>query len=153
MTVTELNLSYDCATQEDVPVIFAMAKDLVDTYEDVSTIDYEKVTRWMLMKISENISEYRCVFSEGMKVGYYRLSKEAEQTELDDFYILPPFQRRGIGTAVLQYCIATANTPMYLYVFRKNIGAIKLYSRNGFSVSEEVGETRYILRREVDRPR
>jgi GNAT superfamily N-acetyltransferase len=152
MSVTELNLSYDFADHEDVPVIFAMAKELIDTYEDISAIDYDKVISWVLNKICKNISDYQCVFLKGTKVGYYRLCKEAEQTELDDFYILPPFRGQGIGTAVLQHCIDTTNTPMFLYVFRKNLGAIKLYARKGFSVSEEAGKTRYILRREVDRP-
>lgn len=152
MTVTELKLSYDSANQEDIPVIFAMAKDLIDTYEDISAIDYDKVISWVLNKICKNISDYQCIFLEGTKVGYYRLCKENGETELDDFYILPSFQRKGIGTAVLKHCIATINTPMFLYVFRKNLDAIKLYCRNGFFVAEEVGKTRFILRREVDRP-
>lgn len=152
MPVNDPKLSYEPASFEDIPVIFAMAKDLIDTYEDIASIDYDAVIGWVLNKISRNITDYQCVLVDGIKAGYYRLSSEEGQTELDDFYILPEFRGQGIGTAVLRHCIAQTSTPMFLYVFKRNQGAIKLYSRMGFSVSEEVANTRCIMRREVDRP-
>ena len=152
MPVSDLKLSYEPAMFEDIPVIFAMAKDLIDTYEDTSNIDYDKVIGWMLNKITRNITDYQCVLANGIKAGYYRLSPENGSTELDDLYIMPEFRGRGIGTAVLQRCISEAESALFLYVFTENQDAINLYSRMGFSVSEEVGKTRCIMRREVDRP-
>lgn len=153
MPVNIKDITYLAADQEDVPVIFAMSKDLIDTYEDIASIDYDKVLKWVLRKITQNITDYQCVLHNGIKVGYFRLITDDGQTELDDLYILPEFQGQGIGTAVLNHCIETSNTPMFLYVFKKNLGAINLYSRIGFSVSEEVGKTRFILRRPVDSSR
>jgi len=152
MFVTDISITYDTAAADDIPVIFALAKDLIDTYEDIGSIDYDSVTGWVLNKISRNIADYRCIIVNGIKAGYYCLSQEVGQTELDDFYILPEFRGQGIGSAVLSHCIAQTATPLFLYVFKLNQKAIKLYSRMGFSVSEEVGNTRYIMRREVDRP-
>lgn len=150
MSVKDFTVTY--ATLADIPEIFAMSKSLIDSYEDVGSIDYDKVLAWVQRKISENIATYRCVFLKGVKAGYYRLAAESGETELDDLYILPEFQGQGLGTAVLQRCIDSVETPMFLYVFKRNIGAIKLYARMGFSISKEVGNTRYIMRREVDRP-
>ena len=152
MSVTDPFLTDDAASMEDAPIIFAMAKDLIDTYEDVETIAYEKVIAWVFDKICQNITDYRCVFKDGVKVGYYRMIPGVTETELDDLYILPEFQGQGIGTAVLRNCMEATHKPLFLYVFKRNLGAIKLYLRMGFSISEEVGNTRYILRREVDRP-
>lgn len=152
MPVSDLKLSYEPAMFEDIPVIFSMAKDLIDTYEDTSNIDYDKVIGWMLNKITRNITDYQCVLANGIKAGYYRLSPKNGSTELDDLYIMPEFRGRGIGTAVLQRCISEAESALFLYVFTENQGAINLYSRMGFSVSEDVGKTRCIMRREVDRP-
>ena len=70
-----------------------------------------------------------------------------EETELDDLYVLPTFRGKGIGTEILSYCISQMNTPIFLYVFRKNTGAIKLYERMGFLMAEEVDDTRLIMRR------
>lgn len=146
MPVTDTLISYQSAQQEDIPVIFAFAKELIDTYEDVSSIDYEKVLCWVCNKIEKNITHYQCIFYDGVKVGYIHIIPGKEETELDDLYIYPEFRGQGIGTAVLTQCIDTIKTPLFLYVFRKNIGAINLYSRIGFSISEEVGKTRYIMR-------
>ena len=152
MPVNDLKLSYAPATHEDVSVIFAMAKDLIDTYEDVAAIDYDKVIQWVFHKICRCITDYQCIFADGVKVGYYHLAMEDGEAELDDLYILPEFQGTGLGTAVLNRCITETPTPVFLYVFKRNERAIKLYSRMGFSVSQEVRNTRYIMRREVDRP-
>ena len=152
MPVTNLKLSYEPADFEDIPVIFALAKDLIDTYEDTANIDYDIVIGWVLNKITRNITDYQCIYADGMKAGYYRLSPENGSTELDDLYVLPEFRGRGIGTTVLNRCITETPTPLFLYVFKRNVGAIKLYSRTGFSVSEDLGNNRCIMRREVDRP-
>ena len=152
MPVSDFQITYQTATQEDVPAIFSLSKALIDQYEDVASIDYQKVLQWVQNKITENICQYRCIYANGVKAGYFHLIPGDAETELDDLYVLPEFRNQGIGTAVLQHCISITTTPMFLYVFKKNTEAIKLYSRIGFSVSEEVGKTRYILRREVDRP-
>lgn len=146
-----LDLRFCPASDEDAPVIFSMAKELVDIYENVADIDYDKVMGWMRRKIFENITSYTCVYADEKKAGYYCLNTEPGQTELDDLYVLPQFRRQGIGTAIVKHCIEQANGALYLYVFKGNSGAVNLYSRMGFSVSQNVSETRFIMRREVDR--
>ena len=146
-----LQLRFSPASQTDIPTIFAMAKELVDTYEDMATIDYHKVIDWIQNKITNNIDAYTCVYAGAEKVAYFSLSVESEQAELDDLYVLPQFRRQGVGTAIVQHCIAQTDKPLYLYVFTNNTQAINLYSRNGFSVAQNVSKTRFIMRRNVDR--
>lgn len=68
--------------------------------------------------------------------------------ELSDLYILPEWQGKGIGTAVLAHCIAQTNLPISLFVFIRNTGAFRLYTRMGFSIHQQAG-TRYRMRREA----
>lgn len=143
----ELELSFAPASVEDVQLIFAQCKELVDAYEDTASIPYEKVLSWLEEKIRQNIAEYVRISNKGETVGFYRLSCTDEETELDDFYILPAFRGQGIGSAVLKKCILEANTPMFLYVFKRNEGAIRLYKRFGFAPAQDVSETRMILRK------
>ncbi len=141
-------LTYLAAAKEDIPAIFALCKDLIDAYEDVESIDYAHVTAWVGEKIRENISSYTCVYCNGEKAGYYHLTEEADGWELDDLYILPSFRSRGIGSQILKRCIEQTNGPIYLYVFKKNTGAIRLYEKFGFVTERKVGNTRMIMRRE-----
>ena len=139
-----MNLRFVSADVSDIPVIFARAKDLIDTYEDTTSIDYDKVLAWMNRKIETCISEYRCVMADGKKCAYYRLGDDGE---LDDLYVLPGFQSRGIGSRILNKCIEESAKPLYLYVFSCNIRAISFYERFGFTVCQSVGKTRFIMRR------
>ena len=152
MSVNSTNdLRFCPASPTDAPVIFAMAKELIDTYEDCTAIDYDKVIDWVQRKITNSIESYTCVYLGSDKVGFFCLTEESGQCELDDLYVLPQFRGQGIGTAIVCRCITQTNKPLYLYVFKGNAGAVKLYTRMGFSVAENVSTSRFIMRRNVDR--
>ena len=141
-------LTFSPAADADIPVIFSMCKDLIDTYEDTDSIDYERVMAWVGKKLQKQISDYTCVMQNGEKVGYYHLSKEPDGWELDDVYVLPLYRSQGIGSRILKHCIDTVNDSIYLYVFLRNRGAIRLYEKFGFTPQRKLGNTRMIMRRE-----
>lgn len=137
-------LTFSPALPEDAEVLFQLNKQLIDAYEDTRAIDYGKVLAWVKGNIERNLSFFNRVFWDGTLAGYYSLSPSEEKSELDSLFVLPEFQNRGIGTAILQKCREDAS-PLFLYVFRKNTGAIRLYERMGFRITKEVGTTRYIM--------
>ena len=141
-----MNLTCIPADETDVGAIYALSEGLICRYEDLSTIDLPKVLTWVRRKIEENISEYRRILRDGIHVGYYRLAPDNDGWELDDLYIFPEFQNRGIGTAVIRQCCAQG--PVTLYVFTKNTGALALYCRLGFREIRQLGTTRLILRKD-----
>lgn len=139
-----MNLQFVSAEDSDIPVIFAQAKNLIDTYEDLASIDYDKVLGWMERKITAHIAKYCCVTADGEKCAYYRL---CEDGELDDLYVLPQYQNQGIGSQILEKCIAESRNSLFLYVFSRNSRAIAFYENFGFTVRQTVGPTRLILER------
>ena len=141
-------LEYRPAMGTDAPAIFRLCKDLIDAYEDLASIDYERVIAWVEEKIRSRITDYTCIYDAGEKVGYYKLTQEADGWELDDFYILPEHRGRGIGSQVLDHCLHQTDGAVYLYVFTENIDAIRLYQRFGFVVFKKVSDTRIIMRRD-----
>ena len=144
-----MELTCKPAEQSDVQIIFDLSRDLIDRYEDVASIDYDRVLNWMHRKIRDNIGQYICVFADGRKAAYYRFCRNGQMMELDDLYILPQYRGRGIGTAVVERCCAETALPVMLYVFAQNTGALGLYQRLGFTITEQVSATRCILRREA----
>ena len=143
-----MELQFAPAQECDIERIYASNKELIDTYEAVENIDYEKVLQWVLKKIETNIDEYIAVFLDGKKVGYYHFYPSEGKMELDDLYIFPEFRSKGIGSTIIQRCIEESDSSIFLYVFEKNIRAITLYEKLGFTIVKNIRNTRYIMERE-----
>ena len=65
---------------------------------------------------------------DGRVVGYTR----ATRTWLDDLYVLPDAQGRGVGTALLDRVLAGHPDGIGLWVFESNRPARDFYARHGF---------------------
>ena len=143
-----MRLSYQPAFPEDVDTIFRFNKELIDRYENIQNIPYDDVLNWVRRKIEKAIHTYTRVYADGVHVGFYRFVANEEKMELDDLYIFPEFQSRGIGTCVIEKCCVETEKPVMLYVFIRNTGAWKLYQRLGFEIRENIRGSRYIMVRE-----
>ena len=144
-----MELTFSPAAPGDAETIFRFAKGLIETYEDPLTIDLPRALEWTRRKIEKHIAEYTCVYADGEKAGYFRFCSCKNGMELDDLYIFPEYRCRGFGTAAVTRCIAQTDRPIELYVFTQNTGALRLYRRMGFEITQQVSNTRCILRREV----
>lgn len=140
------NASYQPARQADANAIFALSKALVEQYE-TAEIDFDRVMQWMRRKIEQSIGEYQRVMVGDRVAGYFHFHQDGDRMELDDLYILPPFQNQGLGTAVVAHCCAATELPVYLYVFIRNEGAVRLYQRMGFRIMETLNSSRYIMQK------
>lgn len=138
-----MNYTLSPAAQSDVKAIFRLNKELIDKYEDVGKINYAKVIKQVCKDIKEHIDEYRRIVCGGEIAGYMLVAERPEFTELEDLFLYPMFQNKGIGTAILRKILEESEKPIILRVFVKNEGALRLYTRLGFEISETVHETRY----------
>lgn len=138
-------LAFLPAQPEDIETIFAQSKALIERYEDLASIDYVRVLQWVHKKIENNIGMYTRVMSGKTTVAYYCLREDADRMELDDLYVLPAYRGKGIGSRILKKCLSETDKEIYLFVFTQNLGAIALYQRLGFEVSQNVSATRLIM--------
>ena len=140
-----MNCSFAPAAEEDVPQILEQGRALIRQYEDLSSLPAEEIFAWMERKTRRFLGEYRRILADGETAGWIRLHEEDGQLELDDLYLLPRFQNRGIGTWTLETILNEHPGPVFFYVFTGNTGAVRLYERLGFRVRERVSPTRQIM--------
>ena len=138
-------LTCESARPEDLDTLFQLNRQLIDTYEDVTAIDYNRVLTWVRKNLEKNLPHFTRIFSDGSLAGYYCLMSSGEKIELDSLFVLPEFQNRGIGTHILKKCQKETPSILFLYVFQKNTRALALYKRLGFQIVKETGTSRYIM--------
>lgn len=139
-------ITYTPANGSDIASIFRLCKEQLDAYEDFSSISYSEALCWIQRKIQNHIADYRVIWKDHFKVGYYYFHKQYAFYELDDFYLFPPFRSQGIGTQVLHQLLHSCATPVLLYVFVQNTRAVSFYHQMGFQIIGHVHQNRYRMR-------
>jgi ribosomal protein S18 acetylase RimI-like enzyme len=82
-------------------------------------------------------SNHAAIMVAGERVGTTQIVETADSISLHQIAIVPEYQGRGIGSAIVQSLIARAEVtgkPVHLSVFHANTGARRLYERLGFTV-------------------
>lgn len=88
------------------------------------------------------------VVYDGVDIGTVEFVRGEADYHVGELYLLPGYQRRGIGTRILRRLTAVADAeavPVRLEVIRIN-PARSLYERHGFEICG-VTETHYLMRR------
>jgi ribosomal protein S18 acetylase RimI-like enzyme len=87
------------------------------------------------------LEEVLIVVVDGKEVGWLQIADLQTEIRLQQLFIAPAHQRRGIGTQVLRGLVATwkqKGKPVLLTILKSN-PARRLYERVGFSVIGEIG--------------
>lgn len=82
----------------------------------------------------------RIIQFNGTDVGFISTSNSPDTLKVNQIYILPDYQGRGIGTACMRGIIDDANfeqKPVTLQVLRINTRATAFYERLGFTIVDE----------------
>lgn len=136
------------ARSDDIETVFRLNKELIDKYENTDVIDYQAVLRQVRGGIEQNIHNYQRVMCAEETAGFVLVENHPDRTELDDLFLFPEFQNKGIGTALIQDIIKVSQKPVFLFVFIENKGAVRLYGRLGFEIIETFQGSRYRMRYE-----
>lgn len=104
------------------------------------------------VQVQEDITSGRSWIIEvdNEAVGLWRLDESEDHFQLDQLFILPEHQRRGIGGAMVRLAIDRARfvgVPLQVWVLRLN-PAKRFYERLGFTVHSSTAAS-YLMRRDA----
>jgi ribosomal protein S18 acetylase RimI-like enzyme len=88
-----------------------------------------------------NVDDVQIITLERRNVGWVQADETASEVFLQQLFVLPEYQGRGIGSRVLQTLLKhweSRAKPVVLNVLKNN-PARRLYERHGFTVVGEVG--------------
>ena len=89
------------------------------------------------------LHDFRIIQFCGTDVGFFITSSTSDTLKVNQIYILPEYQGRGIGSACMTRIIDNANLEqksVVLQVLKVNTRGITLYKRLGFTIVGESSE-------------
>jgi ribosomal-protein-alanine N-acetyltransferase len=119
-------------TIADVPSVYAMESKLYLTPWSEISFNHEIHNRDAILQVA---------IAEGQIVGYVCIRTILDETHVMKVTVLPDYQRRGIGEALLQSAIGMLKEQrpyvrkLTLEVRESNLAAIRLYHIAGFTYS------------------
>lgn len=109
----------------------------------------ERQARYLAEKLS-NGSRLFLLRQDGEAVGVATVAGSL----IEDLYILPECQNRGLGTALLRYAVGQCDSAPTLWILENNAGAERLYRREGFAptgrrsaITDRLDEIEFVLNR------
>lgn len=142
MWLSKITIKYRPATEIDL--------DFLDWMHTVCMKDHvDRIYPWKphLFRQTFNPSSIQLILVDDIEVGMLQTEQHNDELYLGNLLILPAFQNRGVGTAVLQDLLnksSLLNLSIKLQVLKQN-PAKRLYERLGFMTVEET-DTYYIMK-------
>lgn len=133
------------ATQADAEFLYHVLKATMQAYVD-QTWGWDEAAQRARFQEEFEPGKDRIIVLNGEDIGVIGVEEGEEELFLDKIYILPAYQRRGIGTRLIQDVLDRAfqeSLPVRLRVLKVN-PARRLYERLGFVKVDET-ESSYVM--------
>ena len=125
------------ATADDHDFLYNLGPATMRTYVEQTWGAWDEAAYRERFESSFDPAADQIIVVDGNNAGTARLEHFPDFDYLSRIYILPAYQNRGIGTAILQALIAKSHRqqrPLELRVLKTNPRAQQLYERLGFEV-------------------
>jgi ribosomal protein S18 acetylase RimI-like enzyme len=133
------NLKLRKATADDSEFAYQTKKTSFREYlEKASVWNEEEQRKLHQRRFAEH--DFRIIHLSGVDVGILAMSRQPDRIKLNQMFILPEYQSKGIGGGCMKLLIkgaAVAQLPIRLQVLKVNPRAFAFYQRFGFKRTGE----------------
>ena len=119
---------------------------ILDYADTLSEEEKKRIINYVNENIPKQIENYQMISIDDKVIGCLLITNNEDGTLLDELYIHPEFQNRGIGTNIIKDLMRREYN-IYLWVYKNNVKAFNLYQKLGFNIIEET-ENRYYMKYE-----
>lgn len=116
-------------------------------YEYAGELDKDeknRIDKYVNEEVKKCIDKYKVIMVDNEKIGAYLVDDYDNGKILDEIYIIEEYRCKGIGRKIIED-ILKQHSVVYLWVYKMNEKALRLYKRLGFNIDEET-ETRYFMK-------
>ena len=117
---------------------------ILEYAKDLSKDEAQRIYDYVKTSVSELLSAYKIVEVDGVCVGSFLVIEYEDGAMLDEIYIDYDYRNKGMGTDIIKNVLGK-HSVVYLWVYKNNERARKLYQELGFVLEKET-ETRYFMK-------
>jgi ribosomal protein S18 acetylase RimI-like enzyme len=133
------------AKEENIQLLIKYKLDTIFEYAiNIDETERAKIINYVNNKIPQQVDKYKLIVIDSNIAGCLLVDNYEDGVILEEIYIEEEYRNLGIGSKIISDLIKKQNI-IYLWVYKDNKKAIKLYERFGFKVIEET-ETRCLMR-------
>lgn len=126
--------------EDDFEFRYRVYEATIKPYLDAMTDWDDDQHRAMIRSNLAGSTTHFAIVVDGLRAGIVRIVEHEDAIALEQIEVLPEFQGKGIGTALVDSLIERSRLTgkrIDLSVFVTNVGARRLYERLGFQVVSE----------------
>lgn len=117
---------------------------LYEYAHDLRDDEITKIENYVKDTVPKLLDNYFNIVVDGKIVGCLLVTLKDDGVLLDEIFIEEEYRNFGIGTSIINKVI-NDNDIVYLWVYKENVNAIKLYKRIGFNIIED-SDIRYYMK-------
>lgn len=122
---------------------------ILDYAGDLNRAELDRINRYVDEQLPKQLGYYQNVVCGGVTVGGILVRQIDDGLLLDEIFIEKKYRGRGIGSSVIKNILSCSNDSVFLWVYKANVDAIRLYRNLGFVVVDETN-TRYYMAYSTD---
>lgn len=135
----------ELSSNEDIDILIKYKLNSILKYaSNLSKKELDEINTYVKDNIPNQINNYKLINIDGNIVGCILIENAYDGIIIDELYIEEKYRNNGIGTDLINNVISNNNI-VYLWVYKLNVNAIRLYKRLGFKIIKET-ENRYCMR-------
>lgn len=116
---------------------------IFDYAQNISEEECAKILSYVDRYVAKFLNEYKIISKDGQRCGVVLIRNFEDGFLLDEIYLLAECRNMGIGTDIIKN--AKIKYPkIYLWVYKDNKRAIKLYKSLGFNIIDDKNQ-RYFM--------
>lgn len=132
------------ASKKDIPLLIKYKLATIFEYaKDMAEDEKKKIICYVEHSIPNLLNDYQLVIKEDVIIGCVLTTLFQDGILLDEIYLEEDYRNLGIGSNIIENIVHTHDI-VYLWVYKENTRAIKLYKKYHFTVYDET-ETRFLM--------